>query len=181
MECMQCIRTRRSVRKFKPDAVSEDALRGIIEAAACAPSWKNAQPTRYIAITNEAMKKELAEKATSGFAPNGTIITGAPVVLLVTTVSPRSGFERDGSFSTDKGTHWESFDAGIAAQTLCLAAHDAGLGTVILGIFDEAIVKEIARVPDGQKVSALIALGYAAETPAMPRRKTVDELLTTYT
>lgn len=99
------------------------------------------------------------------------------MLILVTTVSPRSGFERDGSPSTSKGTHWESFDAGIATQTFCLAAHEEGLGTVIMGIYDEAKVIEVAKVPEGQKVSAMVAVGYADESPAMPRRKSVNEVL----
>ena len=99
------------------------------------------------------------------------------MLILVTTVSPRSGFERDGSPSTSKGSHWESFDAGIATQTFCLAAHEEGLGTVIMGIYDEAKVIEVAKIPEGQKVSAMVAIGYADETPIIPKRKSADELL----
>ena len=99
------------------------------------------------------------------------------MLVIITTISPRSGFERDGSPSTSKKTHWESFDAGIATQTFCLAAYDAGLGTVIMGIFDEDKVIKAVGVPEGQKVSAMVALGYADEEPAMPKRKSVGELL----
>ncbi|MDR2932482.1 MAG: nitroreductase family protein [Oscillospiraceae bacterium] len=177
MDFMDCVQERRSVRKFKNDAVSSDVLKKIVQAASFAPSWKNSQTTRYIAVTDPALKKELAEKCVIDFAPNTNTMLGAPALVLVTTVSPRSGFERDGSPSTSKGTHWESFDAGIATQTFCLAAHNEGLATVVLGIFDEAKVIETAHVPEGQKVSAILAVGYADETPVMPKRKSVDELL----
>ena len=112
------------------------------------------------------------------FPGNQRIIEGAPALVVVTTIASRSGYERDGSFSTSKGTHWESFDCGIATQTFCLAAWDAGLGTVVMGIFDEEKVASLAEVPQGQKVSALVAIGYPDETPAAPKRKAVDDLLT---
>ena len=99
-------------------------------------------------------------------------------MMVITTVNSRSGYERDGSFTTSKGTHWQSFDAGIAAQTFCLAAHEAGIATVIMGIFDEEKVKEVIDVPDGQSVSALVAIGYADDEPEAPRRKSAEELLT---
>lgn len=111
------------------------------------------------------------------FEYNKKTILGAPVLILVTTLTPRSGFERDGTPSTSKGTHWESFDAGIATQTLCLAAHEEGLGTMVMGVYDEDKVIETAKIPAGQKVSAMVAIGYADELPAMPKRKSADEIL----
>lgn len=178
MELKQCVKGRRSIRKFKKETVDDELVKNLIEVATLAPSWKNSQTTRYIAVSNDEIKKALAEKCVMDFEFNKKTILGAPTVILVTTVSPRSGFERDGSPSTSKGTHWESFDAGIATQTLCLAAHEEGLGTVVLGIYDEARVIEVAKLPEGQKVSAMVAIGYADEAPAMPKRKAVDELLT---
>ena len=69
------------------------------------------------------------------------------------------------------------FDAGIAAQTFCLAAHEKGLGTVILGVFDEEKIAEVITIPEGQQIAALVAVGYPAEQPEAPKRKTVNELL----
>ena len=92
-------------------------------------------------------------------------------------VHGRSGFERDGSYTTSKEDRWEVFDAGLATQTFCLAAHDKGVGAVILGIFDEAKVAEIIGIEEGQKVAALVAVGFADEEPAAPKRKSADELV----
>lgn len=63
------------------------------------------------------------------------------------------------------------FDAGLATQTFCLAAHDKGVGAVILGIFDETKVAEIIGIEEGQKVAALVAVGYADEDPAAPKER----------
>ena len=68
------------------------------------------------------------------------------------------------------------FDAGLAAQTLCLAAWDMGIGSIILGAFDPAIA-QVAELPEGERVAALIALGWPDETPAAPRRKEVADIL----
>ena len=92
-------------------------------------------------------------------------------------VHGRSGYERDGSFTTSKEDRWEVFDAGIATQTFCLAAHEKGIGSVIMGIFDENKVGELIDIEEGRKVAALVAVGYPAETPEAPKRKPVEELV----
>lgn len=177
MDFLKCVQERRSVRKYKPEEVEDSVLENIVGTAAYAPSWKNTQTTRYIVVKNKAMIQELADNCVMDFTYNQKTMYNAPALILVTTITGRSGFERDGSYSTSKETHWESFDAGIATQTLCLAAHANGLGTVIMGIFDEAKVIEAADIPDGQQLSAIVAIGWPADEPAMPKRKSVDDLL----
>ena len=85
--------------------------------------------------------------------------------------------EKDGTATTSKGSSWEVFDAGISAQTFCLATPALGIGTCIMGIFDDEKIAGEIDLPENQRVSALIALGYPAETPSMPRRKDVSELV----
>ncbi len=177
METLQCIETRRSIRKFKPQQVEQENVREIVAAAAYAPSWKNTQVTRYTIVENADMKAKIAEEATLGFEHNKGIINDAPALVVVTMVHGRSGFERDGSYSTSKEDRWEVFDAGLATQTFSLAAHDKGLGCVILGIFDEDKVAQIIGLDAGQKVAALVAMGYADEAPEAPKRKSVDDLV----
>ena len=99
------------------------------------------------------------------------------MLVVMAFVKNRSGFERDGSFSTVKEGGWQMFDSGIAAQTFCLAAHEAGLGTVIMGIFDEDIVASSIELPDDREVACLIPIGYPDEAPAAPKRKDVSDLL----
>ena len=89
----------------------------------------------------------------------------------------RSGFERDGSFSTDREGGWQYYDCGIAAQTLCLAAHDLGLGTVIMGIFDRKGLEEFLQIPEDQELMALIAIGHPDGEAVAPKRKDVETLL----
>lgn len=177
MEALKCIETRRSIRKFKADQVAHETMQEIVAAAAFAPSWKNTQVTRYVVVESAEMKAKIAAEATLGFEHNKGIIDAAPALVVVTMLHGRSGFERDGSFSTSKEDRWEVFDAGLATQTFCLAAHDKGVGSVILGIFDESKVAEIISLDEGQKVAALVAVGYADEEPAAPKRKSAEDLM----
>ncbi len=176
MTAKECIINRRSIRRFKPDAVDTQLLKGIVETASYAPSWKHTQITRYIAVEG-ALKDKIADEGTKMFPNNGNIIKNAPVLIAVTVVKGRSGYERDGSFSTDRGDGWQMYDAGVASQTFCLAAHEAGLGTVIMGIFDRPVVSSLLQLPEDRELVALIPIGYADEEPVAPRRKPVDELI----
>ena len=175
MTAKECITGRRSIRRFTDRPVSHGLLSRIVETASFAPRWKNNQITRYIAVEGEA--KAALAKCTSLFPGNGAIMESAPVVIAVTIITGRSGYERDGSFSTPKGDRWQMYDAGIASEAFCLAAHEEGLGTVILGLFDEEEAAKLLNLPEGRQLAALIPVGYPAEAPAAPRRKTVEELL----
>lgn len=175
MTANECIKGRRSIRRFTSQPVSRELLSGIVEAASFAPSWKNTQITRYIAV--EGDKKAALAKCTSLFPGNGLIMENAPMVIAVTMITGRSGYERGGSFSTPRKDGWQMFDAGIACEAFCLAAHEQGLGTVILGLFDQAEASALLELPEGRELVALIPIGYPDEAPTAPRRKTVEELL----
>lgn len=176
MTAKECILGRRSIRKFKADPVSHELLAQIVETASYAPSWKHTQITRYIAIEGE-LKEKIAAEGTSLYPGNGKIISSAPVLVAVTVIKNRSGYERDGSFSTPRGDGWQMYDAGVASQTFCLAAYEQGLGTVILGLFDQAPIEAMLQLPEDRELVALIPVGYPYEAPAAPRRKPVEDLL----
>jgi nitroreductase len=174
MTAKDCITGRRSIRKFTNEIVSHEVLEQIVATASYAPSWKNTQITRYIALEGEQKDKIAA----CTMAWNQKIMEGAPMVIAVTMVTGICGFERDGSFTTKRGDGWQMFDVGAACEAFCLAAHEQGLGTVIMGIFDSDAVSAYLMLPEKQEIAALIAIGYPAESPAAPGRKPVNELLT---
>ena len=176
MTAKDCILGRRSIRRFKTDAIDHDILEEIVETASYAPSWKHTQITRYIAVEG-ALKDQIAAQACDAWKPNADIINSAPVLMVISIIKNRSGFERDGSYSTPRKDGWQMYDAGIASQTFCLAAHDKGIGSVILGIFDSAKVASILEVPEDRDVIALIPICYPAEEPVAPKRKSVEDLL----
>ncbi len=176
MTAKECILGRRSIRKFKADPVDHALLESIVETASYAPSWKNTQIARYIAVEG-ALKDQIGRECTTAFPGNGMIIEKAPLLIAVTMIKNRCGYERDGSFTTDRKDGWQMYDAGIASQTFCLAAHEAGLGTVIMGIFDRPEIEQLLEIPDDRELVALIPVGYPDEAPTAPRRKTVSDLL----
>ena len=177
MNTVDCIKTRRSIRNYKEEQIPQDVMKEVIDIARFAPSWKNGQIARYYVVQSAELKQKIAESCVMGFTYNTGTLTKAPAIVVVAYVEKRSGFERDGSCTTSKGSEWEMFDAGIATQTLCLAAHEKGLGTCIMGIFEDKAVAEAINLPEGQKVGALVAIGYPAEEPQAPARKDVEQLI----
>lgn len=177
MTAKDCILSRRSIRRFTDQPVDHELLESIVATASYAPSWKNTQIVRYIAVEG-GLKDRIAGECTTAFPNNGRIIEGAPVLIAVTVIKNRCGYERDGSFTTPRKDTWQMFDAGIASQTFCLAAHEAGLGSVIMGIFDRERAETLLELSSDRELVALIPVGYPAEEPAAPRRKDVSELIT---
>ncbi len=172
-----CIKERRSVRKFEEKKIPQEVIKELVETASYAPSWKNTQIVRYIVLEDREKIDNVAQDCVLGFEYNTKTMKNAAALILVTMIKGRCGYEKDGSFSTPKEDRWEMFDAGIAAQTLCLAAHEKGIGSVIIGIFDEAKVEEVVAIPEGQQLAAIIAVGYPAVIPDAPKRKLVEELV----
>ena len=178
MEALQNIKERRSIRQYKDTPVTAEQITEIVEAARFAPTWKNTQTVRYYAVLDKVVKDRIAAE---GMLPNSTNdkkIRSAAALVVLTTVDGIAGYEPDGTPTTTKGTHWQSFDAGIACQTFCLAAHDKGLGTLIMGIYNESKIHEMLHLPTGESVSALIGIGYPEADPTAPPRKDVSEILT---
>lgn len=174
----ECVKGRRSVRKYADREISQDVLEQIVDLARFSPSWKNTQVVRYHVIKSPELKEAVARNCVLSFDFNAKTILRCNALVLVTVVEKVSGYEPDGSFSTSQGDRWEMFDAGIASQTFCLAAYSKGVSSVILGVFDENKIREYIPLPDGERVTNLIALGYPLEpAKAAPPRKEVSELL----
>ena len=176
MTAKECILGRRSIRKFTDQSVDHSLLEEVVAEASYAPSWKHTQITRYIAVEG-ALKEQIAAEGFSAYPPNGDIVRSAPVLMAVTFIKNRSGFERDGSFSTDREGGWQMFDTGIASQTFCLAAYEHGLGSVILGIFDRPVISKLLNLPEDRELVCLIPVGYAAGEATAPKRKDVSEVI----
>lgn len=176
MNAIECLKTRRSIRKYKPDPISHSLIKTLISTTSYSPSWKNTQITRYIAIEDPNILNSIVDDFTPSF--NSNVIKQAPLLMAVTFKKGRCGFERDGSYSTKKGDRWQMFDVGVACQSFCLAAHEVGLGTLIMGIWDEDGITKLLNIPEDQELAALIAVGYPDIEPEAPKRKSVEDLLT---
>ena len=177
MDAIAMIKERRSVRRFKGQPVDRETMREIVSISRWAPSWANFQIARYTLVDDETTIKRLAADAVEGFAYNTNILNGAPGVAVLSFVKGKSGKLNKDEYATSKADVWEVFDAGIACQTFCLAAHAKGVGTVIMGVINDVSISQIVGLPDEETVAALIAYGYPDEAPAATPRKGVDEIL----
>lgn len=175
MNTIECIKARRSVRRFQDKAVEHDLIRTMVDCARWAPSWNNVKAVRYTVIEVPEMIKTISETLVA--PENVAIVANTPSLIILSIVKSRSGYERDGTTSTAKGDAWQMFDTGVACQNLCLAATELGLGTVIMASFDEDGITQLIGLPGDELIIALVSCGYPAVSPTPPRRKEVDEIL----
>lgn len=178
MEFKKCVETRRSIRKYKPIKISHKDFEDIIELTKLSPSWKNSQIVRFTLIEDDDIKNNIAQTCVIGSKNNKFTISNAPNIIIMSYIKGKSGFNSDGSFTTSKGDRWQMFDAGIAASTLCLAAHNKDFGTVIMGMFDEHKVAEIINLPKNQQIAALIPIGLPDVYPTCPPRNSTKSIIT---
>lgn len=166
---MELVRGRRSVRKYEDRAVAPELLDEILEAARWAPSWANTQCWEIVVVTDPHTKTRLQDSLPPKGNPARGAIVQAPVVLAVCGRLAVSGYYKD--MVTTKFGDWFLFDLGIATQNICLAAHNRGLGTVIVGLFDHDKAGAALNLPPGCEVPVLIPLGYPAQKGSAPPRK----------
>ena len=170
-DLMEIIKGRRSIRKYQEKEVPEDALRKILESIQWSPSWANTQCWEVVVVKDAAQKSKLADVLPGG-NPAAKAVANAPVVLCLCAKLESSGYYK-GKVTTKFGD-WFLFDTGIAAQSLCLTAHDLGLGTVIVGLLDHDKTKTVLGLGEGYEVVALIPLGYPNHAPSAPKRKEIE-------
>jgi nitroreductase len=175
MDVLEAIKTRRSIRKYRPDPVEEEKLRIVLEAARWAPSWTNTQCWEFIVVKNPETKRRLAETLLMERNPATEAVKTAPIVIVACARLGLSGFYR-GEPLTDKDDFF-MFDVALALQNLALAAHELGLGTVHVGAFDAKKSAEILSVQKGVCVVELMPLGYPLEVPKAPLRKELKDFV----
>ena len=183
MEVLEAIKTRRSIRRQKPDPIDDKTVETVLEAAHWAPSWHNTQCWRFIVVRDSRIKVELAnilnkierdDKLLDNPATKAVI--QAPVLIVACAALGKAGFRRDGTPTTDKGD-WYMFDVALAMQNLVLAAHALGLGTVIVGAFDAKKAAESLEVPAGFCAVAMTPLGFPEREGGVTPRKELSEIV----
>lgn len=174
-DLMDIIRNRRSIRKYAEKDIPEEMLQTLFEAVRWAPSWANTQCWEVVAIRDAEQKKRLQETLPPKGNPALSAVGNAPVVLAICGRLETSGYYK--KEVTTKFGDWFLFDLGIATQNICLAAHDLGLGTVIVGLFNHDRAAEVLGLPEGIEPVVLIPLGFPAKSPGAPKRRDVEEFV----
>ena len=171
MKLNELVNKRQSVRKYKNEAVPEEAVAACIEAARLAPSACNAQPWKFIVVDDQALKQKVGEAA-AGFGMN-KFCPLVPCIVVMVLEKPNL-VSAVGSVLKDK--EYALIDIGIAAEHFCLQAAELGLGTCMIGWFDEKKVRQLLGIPKNKRLPLLITLGYPDDVPRGKDRKTTEQI-----
>ncbi|HPE17156.1 MAG TPA: nitroreductase family protein [Tenuifilaceae bacterium] len=169
------IQNRQSDRSYTGKPVEKEKLQRIIESARIAPSACNAQPWRFIIVDNPELKNKLADTTSSRVLGMNHFTKQAPIhiVIVMESANLSSSFG-----SMVKRKHFPLIDIGIAAEHICLAATAEGLGSCMIGWFDEAKVKKLLSIPNNKRPVLIITLGYPSKPETREkRRKTTEEIV----
>ncbi len=147
-ELIQTIFSRRSIRKYTSEPVSEEAIQTLLEAAMAAPSANNSQPWRFVVVTERKTLDALAEAH-----PYGKMLFQATLAVAVCGDPAASAY-------------WEQ-DCSAATENLLLAATALGLGAVWLGVHPRedrvSAVRRVLNIPDHIVPLCLLSIGHPAE------------------
>ncbi|HEX9046159.1 MAG TPA: nitroreductase family protein [Verrucomicrobiae bacterium] len=196
-QLLKLIRARRSIRRFSGRPVSREDVGRLLEAARWAPSNHNRQPWKFLVIEDPRQIRQLADTVSQGVSEKtkslpamaaeyisplkqyATFFANAPVLLVVLHKHPVSvaapvlaGLKNPDLISG------EPLSVAMAVQNLLLAAHSLRLGACVLTgplLAQEALAGAL-DLPAGHDLTCLVALGHPAESPAPPRRKTIEQI-----
>jgi nitroreductase len=163
-----CIRTRRSIRKYKDKQVPWDNIVEIMQAAKFAPFAGNIMPCKLIVVKNEAKKKEIAEACSQQYW-----MEDAPIHIVV--VYEPEKIER--YYGTRGVRLYGIQEMGAAIENMLLTAHALGLGACWIGTFDEDEIRRLCNLPEHVNVQAIITIGYADEHPESPPKNRIEHIM----
>ena len=200
MTVIEAIKRRRSIRKYKPDPVSDAIILQLLECARLAPSASNSQPWRFVVIKDSVIKKKLVECAC-----NLRFIEFAPCIIVCCvdlSVRTRKDARRrvkeliiDGTYADIGNTSYIipeildpdiapgqllsecEFDSAIATEHIVLAATALGLGTCWIGMLENDKVHQLLNLPEEIRVVRLLALGYPAQSPPPRPRIPLESII----
>jgi len=163
LDIYDIIKTRRSVRKFKPDPIPDDLIEKVLEAGRWAPSGLNNQAWRFAVVTDTSVITQI-----SGLTHYAKIVLAAQALIPI-------------FLDTDKSYHREKDIQSIGAcvQNMLLEIHALGLGAVWLGeiIKSNDQIKQLLGLPAELELMAVIAMGYPDEIPRATKRKDLKDLI----
>ncbi len=152
--------TRRSIRKFTDEPISEEVLLRILEAGRLSPTATNTQPWHFI-VARDRKKKEAC--TFGGF--NRFAVDASFVVV---------GVYKKSEAVMEK---YSLMDVTIALQSMVIAGWIQGVGSCWMGAFDDNKLRNALDLPADARIVGAIAFGMAAETPKQPPKKTLDEIV----
>jgi nitroreductase len=174
MNFLELVKRRQSDRAYLPDMINKDIIDRILDAAQLAPSACNAQPWRFIVVDNPELKNELADATSAKVLGMNHWTKQAPVHIVIV--------EEAANFTSKIGgvvkrRHFPLTDIGIAAEHICLQAPSEGLGTCMIGWFNEKKVKQLLGIPKSKRPQLIITLGYPSSETREKKRKPKNQII----
>jgi nitroreductase len=175
MTFLELVSKRQSTRAYDPaKPVEAEKIERCIEALRLAPSACNAQPWKIVVVTDPELKNKVAEAAASKWLGFNKFTSQVPVLVVLVREEPNLT-SKLGTVLKDKP--YTLIDVGIAAGHFCLQATEEGLGTCIMGWFDESKVKELLGIPKKKRAELIISLGYPAKSEIRQKiRKSKEQI-----
>jgi nitroreductase len=156
MDAMECIATRRSIRRFLNVPVDLETVMTIVEAGALAPSSGNTQDWKFVVVDKKELMKEICEHSLSQ-----ECIYNAAFLIVVCSDPEQTEIH----YGLRGARLYSTQNSAAAAENMLLAAHALGLGGVWVGAFDEEKLKELLAIPSNARPQAILAFGYPDEIP----------------
>jgi len=168
VDVFEALKSRRSVRAFTNQTVSDAEVMKLIDAARWAPSAGNIQPWEFVVVRDPEIKRGL-----SAAALDQTFIEEAPVVIVVCANQIRSAR----GYGTRGVNLYCLQDTAAATQNMLLAACALGLATCWVGAFHEEEARRVLNIPNGVRPVAIVPVGHPAEKPEAPERRPLSEIV----
>ncbi len=174
MDFSELVKKRESVRKYSSRIVEQDKIDMCIEAARLAPSACNSQPWKIIVVDDIALKEKIAGLTYDNIVKFNKFVHTAPAILVM--VMERANLSS--LIGTQlKNINYRLIDMGIAAEHICLQAAELGLGTCMLGWFNQCKIKKLLNIPKSKKVPLLISIGYPENSSTREKvRKSFEDI-----
>jgi len=156
----ELILARQSVRRYDNREVEFEKIMQCLEAARMAPSASNSQPWSFIVVNEEPLRTEVAKATFTEIHLINKFTLQAPVLVVIVQEKPKLITRLAMQV---KKKEWPLIDIGITATHFCLRATELGLGTCMIGWFNEKRIKDLLNIPSGKSIGLLISLGYPSD------------------
>lgn len=174
MDFLELVKARHSTRQYDGRPVEREKMERCLEAARMAPSASNSQPWTFVVVDDPELKDKVARETYSPLVSFNKFVLKAGAIVVIVMEKPKM-ITQVGELIKKK--EWPLIDIGIAAEHFCLQAQEEGLGTCMLGWFNEAPIKDLLKIPSSKTIGLLIAVGYPVvdEVIKEKKRKPMDE------
>ncbi|MHC4621119.1 MAG: nitroreductase family protein [Planctomycetota bacterium] len=162
---LDLIRSRRSIRRYRPDPIPSEMIDQVLEAGRWAPSANNQQPWAFIVVHDKEVQRQIAQHA-AYYLDRGARIEEAPLLIVLC-----------GQIRSEIYHRFLRGELGMAGMQMMLQAHALGLGTCWIDGLDQSKIADVLQVPDNMEVIAMLTAGFPIENPVPTSRKPLFEIV----